>query len=310
MNPIYLDAFYHVVSQGGFSAAADFLQVSKGLVSRQVRALEKQLGCQLLHRTTRVVTLTEAGQRLYHYAQQINDLKRQAALQLSALQQGESGLLRFTCPLSLGEHLLPWVIERFRQQCPQVQLELNLTNQNFKLSNGDQDIAIRASAQWPDDVVAHPLGWMRNILVTSPTYAERHPLPRHPEHLLSHNCILNSHQPAWNRWQLVPRARQSVLTSVTVQVQGNLAINQYTSSLHLSQSLSEAGIASLPYYLVEQAISQGRLIQVLADYDVLTHSLAILHAYQQPLPRKIQVFKQILLDWFNQHPQYRHSVLG
>ncbi len=149
MNIAHLASFYEVVLRGSFSAAADTLGVSKGMLSRHVSALESSLNAQLLQRTTRRLSLTEAGKTLYQQAGEIFALARQAEQDIQALTEEDGGRLRFTCPVSTGDRMVSELLASFAALCPGVEVELNFTNQMVDMSQGENDIALRAMNEVP-----------------------------------------------------------------------------------------------------------------------------------------------------------------
>ena len=169
MEIAHLSSFYEVVQRGSFSAAADALGVSKGMLSRHVSALESALNAQLLQRTTRRLSLTEAGRVLHQQAGEIFALAREAEEGIRALTEEDSGRLRFTCPVSTGDRMVSELLTRFAEICPGVEVELNFTNAMIDMSQGENDIALRAMDQVPDNLVALPLGQLKDVVVASPT---------------------------------------------------------------------------------------------------------------------------------------------
>lgn len=167
MDISHLASFYEVVQKGSFSAAADGLGVSKGMLSRHVSALETTLNAQLLQRTTRRLSLTEAGRTLYQQAGEIFALARQAEQDIQALTEEDGGRLRFTCPVSTGDRMVNDLLARFAELCPGVQVELNFTNAMIDMSQGEHDIALRAMSSIPDNLVALPLGRLKDVVVAS-----------------------------------------------------------------------------------------------------------------------------------------------
>ncbi|WP_428625220.1 LysR family transcriptional regulator [Sedimenticola sp.] len=293
----HLESFYHVVQQGGFSAAAEYLGVSKGLVSRHVRSLETTLNAKLLHRTTRVVNLTESGQHLYQHAIQIFSLAKEAEQVVQDLTQEASGILRFTAPITLGERVLGDLLPPFWEQCPQVKVETNFTSKAFKIVDGDQDIALRAYDTLPENVVAKSVGQLRNMVVASPDYVQRMGAPNSPIDLHQHPCILFKHVERGSHWLF-----ESADTKEIVSVNGPLSVSQYSTARHMA--LTGFGIANLPYYQVEQDIQQGRLEALLTDTRTYSHDLYILHASHLYLPKKLRLFKELLSEWFTQNRRY------
>ncbi len=181
MDISHLASFYEVVQKGSFSAAADGLGVSKGMLSRHVSALESTLNAQLLQRTTRRLSLTEAGRTLYQQAGEIFALARQAEQDIQALTEEDGGRLRFTCPVSTGDRMVNDLLARFAELCPGVQVELNFTNAMIDMSQGEHDIALRAMSSIPDNLVALPLGRLKDVVVASPALLAREGIPATPD---------------------------------------------------------------------------------------------------------------------------------
>lgn len=293
----HLESFYQVVQQGGFSAAADHLGVSKGLVSRHVRSLEAALNAKLLHRTTRVVTLTEAGRHLYQHAIQIFSLARDAEQVVQDLTQEASGILRFTAPITLGERVLDELLTPFWEQCPQVKVETHFTSRTFKIVDGDQDIALRAYDMLPENVVAKSVGQLRNAVVASPDYIQRLGTPKTPIELYQHRCILFNHVERGSHWLFKTGDSQEIIS-----VNGQLSVSQYSTARRMA--LAGYGIANLPFYQVEADIRNGHLLHLLTDWLSYSHDLYIIHASHLHLPKKLRLFKELLSDWFGSHQQY------
>lgn len=299
VNLTYLQSYAAVVSQGSFSAAAEYLQVSKGLVSRHVNNLEQQLNAQLLHRTTRVIRMTAAGEALYVEAQKIFSLANDAVRNVHDMTQEASGLLRFTAPISIGDRIMKDIIVPYQTLCPKVSLELNFSNQAFDLASGENDIALRAFETLPELVVAKSVGRVRNVLVASESYLSNSPKIARVQDLKSHNCILNSHQQAWNVWQL---KRDGGTQQESVVVSANVASSKYATAKMLAEQ--GCGIANLPWYAVQEAVLQKKLCLVLEDYNLCVHEMAVIHAAQRQLPKKIRIFKDLLIEWFENHPEF------
>ena len=180
MDIAHLASFYEVVLRGSFSAAADTLGVSKGMLSRHVSALESSLNAQLLQRTTRRLSLTEAGKTLYQQAGEIFALARQAEQDIQALTEEDGGRLRFTCPVSTGDRMVSELLISFAALCPGVEVELNFTNQMVDMSQGENDIALRAMNEVPDNLVALPLGRLKDVVVASTELLAREGRPATP----------------------------------------------------------------------------------------------------------------------------------
>lgn len=293
----HLSSFYQVVLRGSFSAAADTLGVSKGMLSRHVSALEAALNAQLLQRTTRRLSLTEAGKTLYQQAGQIFALAQQAQQDIQALTEEDSGRLRFTCPVSTGDRMAAELLERFSAICPGVTVEFNFTNAALDMSQGEHDIALRAMERIPDNLVALSLGRLKDVVVASPAWVAANGLPATPYELAAHSCLLQDHNPAWEQWHFNREGEE-----VSILVQGRVRANHYSTLLQLA--VADMGPAKCPLMLVEPLLARGQLQLLLPEWQSALHPVHIVHAQQRRVPRKIKLFKQLLQAWFYERPHY------
>lgn len=297
MDITHLASFYEVVQRGSFSAAADALGVSKGMLSRHVSALESALNAQLLQRTTRRLSLTEAGRVLHQQAGEIFALAREAEEGIRALTEEDSGRLRFTCPVSTGDRMVSELLARFAELCPGVQVELNFTNAMIDMSQGENDIALRAMELIPDNLVALPLGRLKDVVVASPALLAREGIPATPYELGGRSCLLQGHNPDWEQWHFRQGEEEA-----HILVQGRVRANHYSTLLQLARA--GMGFAKCPLMLVEASLARGELVAVLTEWQTGLHPIHVLHAQQRRVPRNIRLFKQVLAQWFAERPHY------
>lgn len=297
MDITHLASFYEVVQRGSFSAAADTLGVSKGMLSRHVSALESALNAQLLQRTTRRLSLTEAGRVLHQQAGEIFALAREAEEGIRALTEEDSGRLRFTCPVSTGDRMVSELLARFAELCPGVQVELNFTNAMIDMSQGENDIALRAMELIPDNLVALPLGRLKDVVVASPALLAREGIPATPYELGGRSCLLQGHNPDWEQWHFRQGEEEA-----HILVQGRVRANHYSTLLQLARA--GMGFAKCPLMLVEASLARGELVAVLTEWQTGLHPIHVLHTQQRRVPRKIRLFKQVLAQWFAERPHY------
>ncbi|MFM5747225.1 LysR family transcriptional regulator [Aeromonas caviae] len=297
MDITHLASFYEVVQRGSFSAAADALGVSKGMLSRHVSALESALNAQLLQRTTRRLSLTEAGRVLHQQAGEIFALAREAEEGIRALTEEDSGRLRFTCPVSTGDRMVSELLAHFAELCPGVQVELNFTNAMIDMSQGENDIALRAMELIPDNLVALPLGRLKDVVVASPALLAREGIPATPYELGGRSCLLQGHNPDWEQWHFRQGEEEA-----HILVQGRVRANHYSTLLQLARA--GMGFAKCPLMLVEASLARGELVAVLTEWQTGLHPIHVLHAQQRRVPRKIRLFKQVLAQWFAERPHY------
>lgn len=271
-------SFVEVAACGSFTLAAEQLGLSRIRVTRDVQEVEDWLRLRLLHRTTRRVSLTTAGEEALRYCERIlNDaaeLESRARLHTAELV----GDIRIATPIGLGQHLLLDLIETFSARHPQVRFHLLMSDKNAQLVDERVDIALRYAIQPDDSLIARRLMAVDTVLCASPAYLDRHGVPSCPADLARHQCLIHLNQ---QRWRFV--AGEQV---VEQEVSGPLSANDMVV---LARGASKGmGIARLPCDLGNPLIASGELVVVLADYPLPQHALWAVYlsrSYQQPLIR-------------------------
>ncbi|KLN66673.1 LysR family transcriptional regulator [Vibrio sp. VPAP30] len=300
MNLTYVQTFLAVAEEQSFTKAAEALDVSKGLVSRHVQKLEEALNSKLFHRTTRSISLTEVGEELYSKAKQIQLLATEAEMRVNDMTQEVTGDLKVTAPIEFGRALCHHVIPPFRQQYPKVNLILDFGPIKKKIESGDYDVAFRAYDELPGDVVAQDLGFIRNVLVCSGNYEKENRVAVIED---IHQCsfILNSQNECWNQLDLIRDEQR-----YNIEVTGSLRSNTYSSILELA--LQGMGVASLPYYQVEDLIKGGKLVHVLPEWSVKAQKLSLIYAQRRVTPKKLVTFNLAVKQWLESKNSY--MILG
>lgn len=186
--------FVRVVEHGSFIAAARALQLPKTTVSRKVQDLETRLGAQLLHRTTRKLGLTEAGNIYFEHCQRIARELDEAESAVGQLQRGPRGWLRITAPYSLGTERIAPLLGEFHALHPDVRVEMLLTNEALDIIDKELDIALRVGALPDSTFVARSLAILRTQVFASAAYLERHGEPLHPDDLQHHRTLAMTKQ--------------------------------------------------------------------------------------------------------------------
>lgn len=181
--------FVKVVEQGSFIAAAKSLGLPKTTVSRKVQELEARLGAQLLHRTTRKLGLTEAGNIYYEHCQRIARELSEAESAVSQLQGGPRGWLRFTAPYSIGIDKIAPLLGEFHARHPEIRIDMVLSNEPLDLIGGEIDVALRLGALPDSNLIARRLGTLRTQVYASTHYVARHGEPLHPDDLQHHRVL-------------------------------------------------------------------------------------------------------------------------
>ena len=286
-----LAAFAVLVEAGSFTLAAQQLGCSKGQLSKRISQLEAQFSVVLLQRTTRRLSLTAAGAALLPQAQALVVQVERARQALARLKDDMVGPVRMTVPVSLGETFFDGLLLEFSAQYPQVQIELDLSNNYRDLSRDGFDLAVRSDVGNDERLVARPLLAWHELTCASPAYLEQHGEPSTPQSLAEHHCLLNSHYSGREEW--LYHQQHELLR---VRVSGPFASNHY--SLLKKAALAGAGIARLPSYLLQAELADGRLRWLLRDYQTRSMPMYLVHPYQGGLPKRTQVLADYLMGWF------------
>jgi DNA-binding transcriptional LysR family regulator len=293
MDPIAdIAVFVRVVETGSFTRAATALDLSKAAVSKSISRLEKRLGARLLHRTTRKLTLTEAGDTFYKRGGAALAELDSAQQEISQLSQTPRGLLRVTAPTYFGTVKLAPLLRDFQKRYPEVSLDLNLDDRRVDLVQERFDVAVRMSTLTDSSLVSRRLAPCPIHMIASPAYLKRHGTPRTPAELRQHECLLYSVSPSPNDWRLrAPNGRW-----VTAEVTGRIRCN---NDFVLKQAAMDGlGIAFFPSFLVEREIAEGRLVRVLEDYEGPAYFIQAVYASRHQLPSKVRAFVDFLAGHF------------
>lgn len=289
-----LAVFRQVVERGSFAAAARYLKLSAAAVSKNIGELEAHLAVRLLNRTTRSMSLTEAGQRYYEQVARILDDLQQADSSLGELQATPSGTLRVSAPMSFSLVCLADAIPRFLARYPELTLDLQLDDRRVDMIAEGFDLAVRGSDRLEDSsLVARPLLTLRHVLCAAPQYLRRHGTPQVPEDLQALECVqfsLSGHAREWvfQRGEQVRR----------LEVCGRYSVN---SSLALCAALRAGhGISLVPEIYVRDDLAQRRLQPLLEDWQMMQTQLYAIYPSRRQLQAKVRVFIDFLLEELGQ----------
>jgi DNA-binding transcriptional LysR family regulator len=248
--------FSQIVESGTFSAAARSLGLTKSAVSKQVARLEALVGVQLLRRTTRSLSLTEAGRAFYDRASHAVALCREAQVAVSEHTGQPAGLLRVTAPVTFGRSRVLPLMPKFLRRHPGVRLQLVLLDRPVDLAEEGFDIAVRLTQRLSGDLVARELGSFTYVLCASPGYFTGASRPETPADLAHLNCLRYGEGETRSVWRFHGRKG-----SHRVRVSGTLLVNN-SEALHAAVR-EKVGLALLPDYLVADDLRSGRLERVL-----------------------------------------------
>ncbi|MEJ3577064.1 LysR family transcriptional regulator [Pseudomonas fragi] len=290
--------FVKVVEAGSFSAAARQLGSSPSAVSRSIARLEKALAIRLLQRTTRKLRLSDAGEEVFRRCREMAGAA-QAVMDLSGRFTREAeGLIRVSVPKAVGRYVIHTHMPEFLRRYPKVDVQLILEDRYVDLIDDNVDLSIRITDEPPPGLVGRELFPIEHLLCATPQYLAEQGVPQQPEDLREHSCIVLGETPADARWKFRQGSK-----SVTVGVRGRYAANH--TGVRLDAVLQDIGIGSLPYFTARQALEEGRVIQVLPEWDFIASYHGGVWLLQTPtryLQPKLRVFIDFLVERLAQEP--------
>lgn len=293
-----IEAFVQVAETNSFSEAARRLRTSKSVISRQVSALETELGARLFHRTTRSLTLTEAGQGYFSRVGQILADLEEANLAVTQLQSAPRGTLRINAPMSFGFlHLAP-ALPDFMARYPEVELDVSMTDRFVDLVDEGFDLAVRIAALQDSSLIARRLAPIRLAVCASPDYLQRHGVPQLPQDLRAHACIVNSNIPSAGEWKFLGADGKPL----SVKVESKIAINN-GDALRVA-ALGGLGLTILPTFIVGRDLQAGTLVSVLSDYLAQPLGLHAVYHHARHLSPKVRAFVDFLAERFGPRPYW------
>jgi len=283
-----------VVETNSFTAASDRLGISKALVSKYVGEVESQLGIRLFNRTTRQLALTDSGRR--YYEQAIILLEQFSAMvdNVTGEQTTPRGLLRISAPVTFGEMKLAPLLPKFIALYPDLTIELVLTNGAIDMLEEGIDVRLRIGGVDDSNMIARHLTNFPLVLSASPSYAKTNGLPTTPKQLAKHRCIIDSNFRIAKQWPFISPTGKAE----TVNVQSDLAANSPQAVREIA--IANGGIALTPNFIVEDALSDGRLISVLPDYTTLEFGLFAIYPHRKYVAKKVRCFIDFVLEQFTE----------
>lgn len=289
-------AFVQVHEAGGFSAAARQHGRSKALLSKYVTDLEDQLGVRLMNRTTRKLSLTEAGETYYSEVSAILSQLEDLDALVSNQSQLPRGLLRISAPRNFGEGSLGACLNAFLAKHDQVTLDLRLEERSADMIGEGLDLAIRESTMPVSSLIARKIVAWDRVICASPKFLAEYGTPQEPDDLRKFNCIGDTDL-LGRGWRLSDGKRE-----FHVQVSGRIQVN---SPVIMAQAaVASLGIAYLPLELVRKRIEQGVLVPILENFMQGENSLQAVYPHRRHLAGKVRALIDHLVAWYDENPAY------
>lgn len=283
--------FTMVVDQGSFSGAGLKLVLSKSAVSKRIDRLERALGLRLLQRSTRALSMTEAGRTIYERAIQSISILEEARNDASNLTETPQGLIKVTTSVAFGKLCLAPLLSEFIQRYPAIKIQLALLDRTVDLVEEGFDLAVRLTRSPPELLVAKPLMPIEYVLCATPGYIRGKRI-RTPTDLTHLNCLSYGQQELAQSWSF-----QRNTAKETVKVTGNIVVN--SSEVVRDLMLENLGVGLVARYAVAKELHSGELRELLPKWKPTGHFAQTAFAIWKPqmhLPKKIRVFVDFLRD--------------
>ncbi|MEG7361410.1 LysR substrate-binding domain-containing protein [Pseudomonas citronellolis] len=292
-----LAVFVQVARRASFAAAASELGMSTAFISKRIRLLEQNLGVRLLHRTTRRVSVSEDGERVYHWALRILDSVQRMGDEVSALHREPSGQLRIASSLGLGRRFVAPALSELAARYPQLDIRLDVHDRLVDLVAEGVDLDIRVGNEIAANLIAKPLAKNRRVLCAAPAYLERRGTPRSLAELTSHDClVIKERDHPFGVWHLEGPSGEE-----NVKVTGPLSSN-HGEVVH-QWCLDGRGILLRSWWDVHDSLADGHLVQVLPEYQQQADIWAV-HA--APLASSARV--RVAVEFFRQYFAERYTL--
>jgi LysR family transcriptional regulator, regulator for bpeEF and oprC len=292
-----MEVFVQVVDAGGFTRAAENLQLPKATVSTLVRNLESALAVKLLNRTTRQISLTADGAAYYERCQRILAEVRDAEDSLSKTQASPSGRLRIDVPAAMGRHLLMPSLPQFLARYPDIHLEVGCSDRPVDLIEEGVDLAVRGGALADSTLIARRIGLLHFVTCAAPSYIALHGRPQHPNDLQQHDCVnyFSAKTGMFSDWYFAGDGER-----LQMRVPGRIAVND--ANAYLTATLSGMGIAQTAAFVICPYLQSGELELLLEDWTIDPIPLHVVYPQNRHLSAKVRVFVEWISELFADLP--------
>jgi DNA-binding transcriptional LysR family regulator len=285
-----ITVFLRAVETMSFSAAGRALRLTPAVVSHRIQSLEKHLGCRLFNRTTRQIQLTEQGRVFYEKCLEIRDAVERAESSIAEIGAHPRGTLKVTAPLGLGRRIIAPLVPKFREEYPEIDVRLRLSDHLLDLLTESVDLAVRLAPMADSSLILRKIADVRRVFVASPSYLEKQGAPKTPEDLLQHNCLLL-------RFPGSTQFRWSVMKDNSPL---NLAVSGHCDAddgdILTQWAIAGEGIALKPFFEVAQEMREGKLIEILPATPPTPVALGVLYPYQRMVPLKVKAFADRVIE--------------
>ena len=291
-----------VADSGSFVRAADALGISNAAVTRQIASLEAHLGARLIHRTTRRLSLTDAGAEFCARSRAILEEIADAETVAGQGSAQPVGLLRVSAPLSFGLMELARFLPGFRARHPQLRLDIDLSDRVVDLANEGVDIALRIASKLEGHLIARRIAPVSMVVCASPEYLKRRGTPATPGELVAHATMSFSYLWAGDEWSFTDA--HGHLTRVKV----NPEVHATNGDLLRELAVAGGGIIMQPTFIVASELKRGTLVPILVDYQTLELGLFAVYLSRRNLSNKVRVFIDELVSAIGEEPPVQRGT--
>ena len=296
-----MSVFVTVVDQGSFSAAAEQLQLSRATTSKHIAALENCLGGRLLNRTTRRISLTEAGQAYYERCRQILEDVAAAECVVTGFSSEPRGRLRINAPMSFGTRQFADIVAMFCRAYPAIDVELSLNDRFVDVVEEGYDLVIRIAQLKESSLIARKLAPCRVVPCASPDYLKTHGRPLTPEDLEQHRCLHYTYSGAGKSWVLNGPDGEH-----RIRIRPRLSADN--GDVLCTAARRGLGIALLPTFIVGDAIRAGKLDLVLPAYQPPQIDIYAVYASRKHLSAKVRAFIDFATEQIGEEPLWDEAI--
>jgi DNA-binding transcriptional LysR family regulator len=298
-----IEVFLKVAKVGSFSEAANQLGLSKAMVSKHITNLENTLNVRLLNRTTRQISMTEAGISYRDRIREIMNDMTETELSIAQLSSEPQGTLRIMAPTSFGSFHLARAIADYRKIYTQVGIEIILTEREPDIIEDGLDMVIRVGILEDSSLVARKIADARMVVCASPEYLQEYGVPNTPNDLLEHNCLIYSGRQPMGEWRFTVNGKIKKL-----RVKGDVRSN-VGDALRIA-AIQGCGLVQLPTYMMGLDIKHGWLTALLQDYDPPARPIHAIYLHRRHLSAKVRTFVEFLYERYQPEPYWEHWTDG
>ncbi|CCQ10560.1 Transcriptional regulator, LysR family [Pseudoalteromonas luteoviolacea B = ATCC 29581] len=300
MNLEHLPLFVRVANTLNISQAGKELGLSSAVASTYLNKLEKSLGVKLLYRTTRHISLTEAGRVFLPHAEAVLATVEAAEAAIGTGSSHPKGTLRITASASFGrQHLIP-AISAFLTRFADIQIDINLSDTIVDLVEGGFDVAIRSAPLKDSNLIARRLAKDRRIVCASPDYLAAHGVPTKPRELLNHHCVNFKDRDTW--CFKTDNGVESIKTITKIRTDNGESMRD--------ASVAGMGLSVNSVWNAYKHLQSGELVEVLKDFPLdLDVAIWAVYPSSRLVPPKLRVFLDFLSEWFGDTPYWEQELM-